>query len=432
MHRILSAALVASVIALAGCETTTKTPATASGAVGQSNLHTFSKGITALNKGDMDALGSIYAEDAAFVTVGDSATGPAGVTSHWAAILKGYEGDVKMKPQLTLSSGNDVVSIVHFTGTHKEFWIGPEGHTHENPNMSSGSMGDDDDSMENSGGDDEDKDGMDDDSDGDADTDADMDDDGEDGDDESAEAAEEEADDSADMAKEAEMAKYKSFPSGKVSVYVAVHQVYKNGKVIKERAYFNPAITAAQLGAMGDMKAPLEKPWDKRQAIIGTGSQMELTNAAKAEMLTQAINDRDMRVASTVYDENVEAHSRFFASVHTTGKAEVLKGLRGMLKSSSNMKEDVHTVAAGDWVATIAHTTGTNDGPMPDGTEATNKGFDVKSIGFYRFKNGKVVEQWGFGNGMELLRQLELLGKPGDMADAGDKDDDAKDGDGSK
>lgn len=65
-------------------------------------------------------------------------------------------------------------------------------------------------------------------------------------------------------------------------------------------------------------------------------------------------------------------------------------------------------MAEDDLVTAQITTTGTNTGRIY-GQKATNKKFEINGVDITRFKNGKVVEHWGYAEEGKLLTQLGLI-----------------------
>jgi steroid delta-isomerase-like uncharacterized protein len=69
-------------------------------------------------------------------------------------------------------------------------------------------------------------------------------------------------------------------------------------------------------------------------------------------------------------------------------------------------------VAEGDIVATRVTGHGTNDGPFM-GMPATGREATWSSMGFFRVKDGKIVEHWGVPDLFSLMSQLGAIPGPG-------------------
>lgn len=412
MKRLTTAlATITLVAGLFACETTNKTPATTtSRSTGNQHLQTFSKGIKAINEGDLDSLMKLYADNVTMVRPqGGATSGVQAAAEQWEQMFNTFE-DVHMAPQLTLVNGNELVSVVLVSGTGatppKQMGM-PKEMPHEEMMQS----------------DDESEDDMA------ADSETDS--------DETTEAEEATEDEAPmhkgmkkDLAKEMHHRMMEKAAGKSFAMYTALHLVFDDaGKIVKEHAYSNPGIMMGQLGLGQAPPAKPAQPWKSRRAYIGTGSGRESVQVDRIGTLDMAFNERNMRLMGTIYDQNVEAHSRFFGQEDVTGKDELLASLKGMFAGSSDMKEEIRAWAAGDWVAAFVRTYGTNDGPIDD-MEATGKSYDINTIELYRFHDGKVVETWSFGNGMELLQQLEIIPsmqQPSDVATMHDDEDDGSD-----
>jgi predicted ester cyclase len=68
-------------------------------------------------------------------------------------------------------------------------------------------------------------------------------------------------------------------------------------------------------------------------------------------------------------------------------------------------------VAEGDTVAVRARITGTNQGGFPlFNVPANGAKIDIPFVGFYRLRDGRVVEHWGLNDALTLMNQLQAGG----------------------
>jgi len=76
-------------------------------------------------------------------------------------------------------------------------------------------------------------------------------------------------------------------------------------------------------------------------------------------------------------------------------------------KAFPDWKEDLMDVIANeDKVATRYHSTGTHLGNW-DGIDSTGNKVDILEASIYRLKDGKIVEQWGFWDEINLKKQMK-------------------------
>jgi predicted ester cyclase len=68
-------------------------------------------------------------------------------------------------------------------------------------------------------------------------------------------------------------------------------------------------------------------------------------------------------------------------------------------------EEIVDIVAQGDKVVTRYHSTGTQLGTW-DGIDSTGNHVDIYEASIYRLANGRIVEQWGFWDEINLKKQM--------------------------
>ncbi len=69
-------------------------------------------------------------------------------------------------------------------------------------------------------------------------------------------------------------------------------------------------------------------------------------------------------------------------------------------------EQPVDIIAQGDKVVTRFHSTGTQLGTW-DGIDSTGNKVDIYEASIYRLENGKIVEQWGFWDEINLKKQMK-------------------------
>ena len=75
-------------------------------------------------------------------------------------------------------------------------------------------------------------------------------------------------------------------------------------------------------------------------------------------------------------------------------------------KAFPDWKEDIiDIIAQDDKVVTRYHSTGTQLGNW-DGIDSTGNKVDIYEASIYRLENGKIVEQWGFWDEINLKKQM--------------------------
>ena len=95
--------------------------------------------------------------------------------------------------------------------------------------------------------------------------------------------------------------------------------------------------------------------------------------------------------------------------VEGTGTARYLASVRLMHSAFSDYHEEVEFVVADpDRAAAYIRVTGTHDGDLM-GIAPTGHKIDVHTMGILRFANGQVVERWGVGDSLTLMRQLGVV-----------------------
>jgi steroid delta-isomerase-like uncharacterized protein len=130
----------------------------------------------------------------------------------------------------------------------------------------------------------------------------------------------------------------------------------------------------------------------RRNKDIILRSHLEVWNRARYELLEQ------------LYTEDFSAH--FICGTGANG----IDGMGAFIKEHRQSFPDwtervVDIIAEGDRVVTRYRSTGTHKGSF-QGIEATGKKFTVNEVSIYRLENGKIAEQWGFPDGLDLVTQL--------------------------
>ena len=132
---------------------------------------------------------------------------------------------------------------------------------------------------------------------------------------------------------------------------------------------------------------------------------------------------RNRKTAQRFYDVVINKHNvamidsfaapEYLEHQYDTHYDSDLKGIKKAFADYFIAFPDMHVkanfmMAEGDLVTAQITTTGTNTGPIY-GQKATNKKFEINGVDITRFKNGKVVEHWGYAEEGKLLTQLGLI-----------------------
>ena len=128
-------------------------------------------------------------------------------------------------------------------------------------------------------------------------------------------------------------------------------------------------------------------------------------NKAVARAFEEAMNQGKLEKYSDFHTPDFVAHS--------TGRdytlAEDLAAAREERTAFPDMQGEIkHIVAEGDLVMVHWTMWGTNTQPGM-GLPATGKPFKVSGMTLFRFKDGKISEEWNVWNMLSVLKQLGLL-----------------------
>lgn len=66
-------------------------------------------------------------------------------------------------------------------------------------------------------------------------------------------------------------------------------------------------------------------------------------------------------------------------------------------------------LADGDKVIMFDTLSGTNTGPMPDGSPPSGRKIEYEAFNILRLKDGKVMERWGLTDQLKFFRQLGMM-----------------------
>jgi len=122
---------------------------------------------------------------------------------------------------------------------------------------------------------------------------------------------------------------------------------------------------------------------------------------------------RDLDEVYSLYSEEIVFHRPPFPP--TIGKETNRAGDEAMLSAFSETKSTIHElVVEGDTV--IAHWTwqAVHTGTLPTlGIPATGKQIEFSGCTIYHFRDGKIMEQWEYGDLLGFMQQLGVVPTPG-------------------
>ncbi len=145
-------------------------------------------------------------------------------------------------------------------------------------------------------------------------------------------------------------------------------------------------------------------------------TDLEASKAIYTRMVEEVVNQGHFDVVDELFDPGYIDHS---APPGSPGGLEGVKAVFGMFRTGfPDVKFTIDSmVAEGDIVATLVHGTGTNTGDFM-GIPASNKSARWRSVGFFRVKDGKIVEHWGIPDLLGLLIQIGVIPPPPDVKSA--------------
>jgi len=131
-------------------------------------------------------------------------------------------------------------------------------------------------------------------------------------------------------------------------------------------------------------------------------------NKLAMRRFTEFINTADQNLGEELIAED--------AQFWVPGRPESMRGLAGYMNVLGMMRSgfsDVQwsleeTIAEGDKIAARFTMRGTHDGTF-FGVPATGRRIEVRAMNFYRFAEGKVVEEYGQPDLLGLLQQIGAM-----------------------
>ncbi|MCJ7701465.1 MAG: ester cyclase [Anaerolineales bacterium] len=113
------------------------------------------------------------------------------------------------------------------------------------------------------------------------------------------------------------------------------------------------------------------------------------------------------------YAEEIVFHRPPFPPV--VGKEANRKSDEGMLSAFSETKSTIHEIVA-EGSSVTAHWTwqAVHTGTLPTlGVPATGKHIQFSGCSIYHFRDGKITEQWEYGDLLGFMQQLGVIPSPG-------------------
>ncbi len=115
-------------------------------------------------------------------------------------------------------------------------------------------------------------------------------------------------------------------------------------------------------------------------------------------------NQGNYDVIKEIYAPDYQVH--FICGMEIAGQEGVGEFIRGHRRSFPDWTEKVvDIIADGDRVVTRYISTATHKGEF-QGIAATGRKFTISEVSIHRVLNGKIVEQWGFPDGLSHVQQL--------------------------
>ena len=144
--------------------------------------------------------------------------------------------------------------------------------------------------------------------------------------------------------------------------------------------------------------------------FVGNGAfAAEDLNLAAAKKIVQAFNQKDVSKYDKVYSTKLEYYGTGEnAKTDLAGLKQFMSGVFAAFPDGKITIDEL--VAKGDDVFYRITFNGTQTGDMP-GIPATGKKVQARSIGIFRFEDGKVVKEWENFDDLGMMQQLGAIPK---------------------
>jgi|TARA_B110000902_G_scaffold35161_1_gene37286 predicted ester cyclase len=118
----------------------------------------------------------------------------------------------------------------------------------------------------------------------------------------------------------------------------------------------------------------------------------------------QVWNEKQYHLIKEIYAEDYQAH--FICGIEISGQDGIHKFISEHHKSFPDWTEKVvDVVADGDRVVTRYISNASHEGEF-QGIEPTGRHIEIAEVSIHKVLNGKIVEQWGFPDGLSHIQQL--------------------------
>jgi len=197
----------------------------------------------------------------------------------------------------------------------------------------------------------------------------------------------------------------------------AYAEINDQGEAVVSEHWMDQSTIAGQLGLMPKEAPPtppaMEEGWAEKVVVIAKDDEKEKANLELAKAHLAAFNKHDLKAVMDTYADDVVVF--VWGMEPTEGKKASKKTLEGYFAGFSDVKEEpLWTLAAGDYVAASSKSTGTFDGTMPGPPKmkSTGKKFEMNDLTVFKFVDGKIKNQWVFGNGYSWSVQIGIAPSP--------------------
>lgn len=139
-------------------------------------------------------------------------------------------------------------------------------------------------------------------------------------------------------------------------------------------------------------------------------SQEEKNKEVVKRLIEDCFNARDLSLLPKLLHEDFINHQDLLPVDCKKGPGVFKELYEKLFESFSDIKIHNHMMLAdGDKVVIYDTLSGTNTGPLSDGSPPNGKRIEFAAFNILRLEDGKVIERWGITDQLSMMQQLGLV-----------------------
>lgn len=139
-------------------------------------------------------------------------------------------------------------------------------------------------------------------------------------------------------------------------------------------------------------------------------SQQEKNKAVVRRLIEECFNGRNLSLLPELLHEEFVNHQDLVPVEGKKGPGVFKELYEKLFETFTDIKINNHMMLAdGDKVVIYDTLSGTNTGPLWDGSPPNGKKIEFTAFNILRLKDGKVIERWGITDQLAMMRQLGLV-----------------------